>query len=472
MEITPTIRAEIEKYLKRKGMSKTEFGHITGLNPGTMSGIVTGNRSISVNQLDRITVGMELPQGYFYNRYIEECLADSAPNFRKIRPLLYRCAKLDRLDCVERVVHLLLENAIYYLPFLFEVAEDLFKDGHHEAAALLYKNVAESEKNQHSERFAICQYRLFKISVGKDQTINLKAAILFEPYVERLDEVDQLDGLKDLANIYRSLGYWDKVYEFAQEMGRKGKIQYHMNRNPERKEQEPQKKPSRPLFVYIAYSDLLCAGVCEAREDYEQALQYTYAYADLSWVTETDADTKHWVNLFQHWAEGNTYVNKLLSGDTSVLEDYVEYIAATSDNAEGEKITKLLNVMIAANRYHIDVDDVLSRFEVDINSLAQLPASTDMYTQQVLPEYFAYFGYELAHYYLHRGYYDDGFKCLMYAMVNYHILNNETYFINCMGLFVHFRAYVAPETKAECLNLIEKVWLKNVKKNDSINRRN
>ncbi len=101
MEITPTIRAEIEKYLKQKGLSMTEFGHIIDLNVGTVSGIVTGNRILSVNQLDRITVGMELPADHFYEQYIEECIIEEQLNWRRISPFLYRCVELGRLDCVQ-----------------------------------------------------------------------------------------------------------------------------------------------------------------------------------------------------------------------------------------------------------------------------------------------------------------------------------------------------------------------------------
>ncbi|PPQ47129.1 transcriptional regulator, partial [Paenibacillus peoriae] len=79
--------------------------------------------------------------------------------------------------------------------------------------------------------------------------------------------------------------------------------------------------------------------------------------------------------------------------------------------------------------------------------------------------------YELAYYYLHRGAYMDGFKHLMYAMVSYHTLNNETNFINCMGLFLHFRDYAVSETKAVFLNFIEKVWMTNVKKNGTADHR-
>ncbi len=336
---------------------------------------------------------------------------------------------------------------------------------------LLYEGVAEAEKYQHSERLAVCQYRIFTIQIGDDQSRNLKAAILFEPYVERLDEIDQLDALKDLANVYRSLRKWDKVGEMARQMRGKAEIQYSFVHNEKRKDGTPEKKTRGPLFGYIAYADLLCASVCEARGDYPQALQYTYAYADLDWVKEDDDDTKHWVNLFSQWAEGNAYVYKLLSGEINLLNEYVEYIAVTSAANENEKLSKLLNVIIAANQFSIDVDDILKRFETIIATFSQQPSSDDMYTQQVIPDYIAWFGYELGYYYLHRGKYIDGFKYLMNAMVKSHIINNETYFINCMGLFVRFQAHAVPETKAEYFNLIERVWENNVQKNGAFSHR-
>ncbi len=87
-----------------------------------------------------------------------------------------------------------------------------------------------------------------------------------------------------------------------------------------------------------------------------------------------------------------------------------------------------------------------------------------------MPDYFAWFGYEIAHYYLQQGNYNDGFKHLMYAMLKSHIINNETYFINCMGLFVRFQVHATPEVKTEFHNLIGKVWLSNVEKNGIVNR--
>ncbi|MDN4086179.1 transcriptional regulator, partial [Paenibacillus polymyxa] len=326
---------------------------------------------------------------------------------------------------------------------------------------------------QHSERLAVCQYRIFTIQIGDDQSRNLRAATIFEVFVERLDDIEQLDALKDLANVYRSLRMWDKVEEMAKKMKAKAKIQYSMkHKQKSREHNEVIKKLSRPMFVYITYADLLCAGVCESREDYGQALQYTYEYANLDWVKETDENTLHWVKLFQHWAQANVIVNKLLSGDMKVLNDYVEYIAASSDTTDQDRVTQLLNIMMTANRYQKDVNDILQRFETEVNSLLQLPQFNDIYTQHVIPEQFARLGYELAYYYLHRGIYSNGFKHLVYSMEKYHILNNETYFIKCMVLFERYRDYVVPETKAAYLKFIERVWIDDVKKNGAIDLRN
>ncbi|AOK91024.1 helix-turn-helix transcriptional regulator [Paenibacillus polymyxa] len=469
MKHTPTIRAELDRYLQQEGLSLTQFGHIADMNRGAVSAIVTGNKPLSVNQLDRITEAMGLPEGHFYDLFIENYIIDHPPNMRRIEPFLFRCAELDKLDAIRRVVGAIMDNLLYS-PKLFEIAEELLSQEKNAAALLLYEGIAEAEKYQHSERLAVCQYRIFTIQIGDDQSQNLKAATLFEPFVERLDEIDQLDALKDLANVYRSLRKWDKVDEMARQMRTKAEIQYSLKHQEKRELRDIEKRTRGPLFGYIAYADLLCAGVYEAQGDYHQALQYTYAYANLDWVKETDEDTQHWIGLFKHWAKANIIVNKLLSGDIKVLQEYIEYIDAAEDTTQEDKVIQLLNIMIAANRYDIDVSNIIKRFEADIVSLSQHSPS-DIYTQQVVPDYFAWCGYELAHYYLHRNSYDDGFKHLMYSMVSYHTLNNETYFINCMGLFLHFREHATPETKANFLNFIEKVWMNNVKKNGTVDRR-
>ncbi|WP_346835317.1 helix-turn-helix domain-containing protein [Paenibacillus polymyxa] len=455
MEITPTIQAEVQTYLKRKGLTMTEFGHTIDLNVGTVSGIVTGNRSMSVHQLDSITAGMNLPPDYFYERYIEECIEECPLNWKKISPFLYRCIELGRLDCLQRVVILLLDNP-NYLPSLFEVAENVYQDGYNEAAAYLYKKVAESEKQQHSERLAICQYRLFQINVGQDRAVNLQAAIEFAPFVDRLDEIEQLDALKDLANVYRSLSMWDKVYEFAHRMGQLGQLQYHLVHNSKRKGTEPRKKLSRPLFVYIAYAELMCANACDAKGDHAQALAHLRGYSDLSWVKENDPDTLHWLEKFQQWAKINSYVNRIMSGDISALPDYVEHIS-------GEKhiFAELLNVVEVANRYHIDIDHILQRFEPQIAAYREPEHTNSLAEQQVLLEEAVRFWYKLAKYNLFKERYLYGFKCLIEALKKSGIINHALLISNCAGLFFRFSEYADPETQAQFSSAYEEVWKKN-----------
>ncbi|MEE4566703.1 helix-turn-helix transcriptional regulator [Paenibacillus polymyxa] len=470
MKITPTIRAELEQFLQQENLTLSQFGQITGMNRGIISSIVTGNKSMSINQLDRITEAMGLPEGHFYELFIENYIIDHPPNMRRIEPFLYRCAELDKLDGIRRVVGAIMDNLLYS-PKLFEIAEGLLEQGRHAAALILYEGVAEAERYQHSERLAVCQYRIFKIQISDDQNQNVGAAAVFEAFVERLDEINQLDALKDLANVYRSLRKWDKVDEIARKMRAKAEIQYTLkHQQNSRAQTESSYKLSRPLFVYIAYADLLCANVCEEQDNYEQALHYTYAYSNLDWVRETDEDTQHWIGLFKHWSQANILAYRLLSGDVSVLHEYLNFIDDSSDTIQEDRVTQLLNIMTAANRYELDLNDILKRFETEIASLSQRPSSDDMYTQQVIPEYSALCGYELAYYYLNHGMHYDGFNHLFCAMVKAHILKNETYFINCMGLFVRFKAHAVSETKTEFYNLIEKVWLNNVEKSGNADR--
>jgi len=214
---TTTIPTILIEYMNREGLNLSQFAKQTGVNVGSLSYILNGNRTLSIEQLDLITEAIGLAKGYFYDQYFEEVLVESVPNWRKIKPFLYGCAEIGNLNGIEKIVQLLLDN-LMYSPLLFETAEDFYKAGKKEAAIILYDNVALSEKSQHSERLALCQYRLFMCKLEQDQERNYRAAIQFELFVDKLEEYDQLEALKDLANTYRSLRRWDKVEEMAERL--------------------------------------------------------------------------------------------------------------------------------------------------------------------------------------------------------------------------------------------------------------
>lgn len=150
MNNTISILAYFKRYMRQENLNLTTFARMAGINAGTLSSIINNNKALTVDHLDRLTAVMNLPAGNFYEQYIQEYLTILTPNWRRFKPFIYRCAELHRLECIQNVLHLLLEN-LMYTPLLFEIAEDLFLQGKHEVAALLFENVAASEKHQHSE---------------------------------------------------------------------------------------------------------------------------------------------------------------------------------------------------------------------------------------------------------------------------------------------------------------------------------
>ncbi len=449
---TTTILTEIAKHMRDNDLILSDLARAAEMNPGTMSSIINGNRTLSVDQLDRITQAMGYPVGYYYERYVSEYLAEANPNWRRMSPFIHNCAKLNKLDCIHEVVNLLMDK-LGYSESLFELAEELFHEKMYQAAAILYENVALSEKKQYSERLAMCQYRLFHTRQGDNQEKNYEAAVQFEIYVERLDEIDQLEALKDLANTYRSLRKWDKVELFAKALGDKAKIQYKLEQQRHHMKKENSKKPSFPLFAYWAFSHLLRTQACGERKDYERASYHIKKYADLSWVKASDEETMNWKNKYEDWAVVNTHVNKLLSGEESVLPEYVAYISSRKD----EVLPALDNILEAANRYHFDVDDILEQFEEDILSYLEQQKIEGFYTQRFITERFIHFSKELSVYFLSKGRFSDGFKFLLSCLGKSKLSNNKSYIIKCMRLYESYREYASIEIKTAYRNLIVEV---------------
>jgi transcriptional regulator with XRE-family HTH domain len=437
-----TIRAELADYLKKNGITFNQFAEVSKVNSGTISNIINGNRPIAMQQLDRITEGMGLEEGSYYDLYVDDCFIHSNPNWRRLRPFLYRCAELDKLECIRRVVGLMMDS-LSYTSSLFDTAEDFFAQGKHEAAAMLYQSVADSEKYQHSERLAFCQYRLFTIALGDDQEANLRAAVQFEGFVNRLDEVDQLDALKVLANTYSALRQWHKVKAMATEMGSKATIQYHYNYERARKNRI-QKEPEMPLFSYILYSYVLRSVVYSELGDYDRALHYVNLYLDMSWIREETEEALQLMNQCMMWAQAHIYLLRILKGDVAVLPEYVAYL----EQQEEEILPGLFKIVQAANHYHFNVDAILLRFEKDISE----------YRDQL-------FIAELAFYYIKRGKYEISLKYILESMESSIKNKSEACIIKCVGMFEQLRHTASLETQKEYQKLIGEVQRINEKKN-------
>ncbi|WP_019913321.1 helix-turn-helix domain-containing protein [Paenibacillus sp. HW567] len=443
---TATIRDTLALYLSQQGMSIHQFSIQAGINSGTLSRILKGQQPIAMNHLERITKGMGLPEDHFYSLYVDECFYYSAPTWRRLRPFLVRSAELGRLDCVEQVVQNLLEN-LTYAPMLFEVAEGLFQEGLWKAAELLYKNVSASEKYQNSERLAVCQFRLFRIALGDDQAQNLQAAHIFECYLDRLDEADQLDGLKHLGHVYGSMHRWHKVDELAKEMLRLATLRYNLQRQSDRRENN-EKTPEKPLYFYILYAQLIRSTVCEEFGDYKSALDWVSLYMDGGWIQEDNVEVKRTVAQFQEWGTANSLLYRVLAGQHEALSEYVEYISLRTD----EIFIGLYNIILSANRYDWNVDYILERFAAYIPYRTNLAEFGILHNQQVIASQYARFLAELASYYLHNKR-EEGITFILQSLESSARINSESTIIKCVDLFEQHR-YLADEEEKEQYKLL------------------
>lgn len=440
MKHPATIRSTIEDYIQNEKINLQRLANQSNLNAGTLSAILRANRPIAMRQLDHLTAGMGLPEGDLYHMYIDECLNDHNPNWRRIRPFLIRCAELDKLDCIRQILSHIMDN-LAYVPLLFETAEKFFQQGKHAAARILYENVAESERYQHSERLAVCQYRLFTMAKGMDQQANLRAAVVFEGYVDRLCVEDQLEALRQLTNMYYSLRYWDKVQYYAAELGKKARILYYSAEKKRKNEQT--KTTPQPVFVYILYSYLAQGAVCLEKRDYEQAISYTRLYADVSWVRENTPEAEKHKRQYQDWAMANAYMYNLLMGNSEVLPAYIAFL---KDN-EHELLTAMVRIMEAANRYQLDVDYIFETFK---DQLSAHPDNNYLSKQIKIDQYTKYLA-EAAIYFFKKEQYAEGMKYIMDCLTVAHDINNYRTVVRCIKIFEQYRQH------AEGLDILQKL---------------
>ncbi|MNP19312.1 hypothetical protein D3C76_1118340 [compost metagenome] len=127
----------------------------------------------------------------------------------------------------------------------------------------------------------------------------------------------------------------------------------------------------------------------------------------------------------------------------SVFPDYVASIVSKKDDT----VLALLNIMEAANRFDIDVDDIIRRFEVESVASTKQPAARGAYTQQIIHDRISKLLNELAIYYLRKGKYSEGFNYFIESLEQYCYLNihNRSLIIKYVELFERYKNYASPQ---------------------------
>ncbi|WP_340388607.1 transcriptional regulator [Paenibacillus sp. FSL E2-0151] len=442
--LTPTISSHIEDYIEQQGYKLQQFANVCSVNVGTISAIINGTRPIAMNQLDQITAGMGLEKGYFYEMYAVEFLVKTAPDWRRLEPFLYRCAELNKLDCIKKVVIEVTEDRTYTSK-LFKVAENMYNKDMKSAAFVLYGYVADGEKYQHSERLALCQYRMFLLSCCSDQKASERAAARFEPFVDRLEEEYKLDALKDLGELYSALHDFDRLYPLTLKLEKLSKV---MKSYKNQGEIDGKRICKYPIYVYIGYSLLMRASCYSRIGKYKEALQCTRNYYQLAVPYPTEEDIL-FIDKFKKWSELNTYLLKLKMGQNKGLQNYIEYV----EGDEEELVIALFNIFQAANRFKFDINFVLRKYKDRFESLNI--DSNRNYSKLSWGTILVGFFYELAVYHLSRSNYNSGMISLIRSIEISKFINNDSVLIKCVSLFGEYRTFASAEIRKKYKHILQ-----------------
>ncbi|OMF22330.1 transcriptional regulator, partial [Paenibacillus sp. FSL H8-0259] len=279
---------------------------------------------------------------------------------------------------------------------------------------------------------------------------NLQAAHLFECYLDRLDEADQLDGLKHLAHVYVSMHKWHKVDELAKEMLQLATLRYNLQRQSDRRE-DNERKTEKPLYFYILYAQLIRSNVFEKIGDYPSALDWVSLYMDGSWIQEDNEEAKRTVAQFQEWGTANRLLYRVMAGQYGALSEYVEYISERPD----EIFIALHNIISSANRYDWNVDYILERFASYIPYRTYSTEFGD-YNRQVMLDQHTQFLAEMAAYYLHNKR-EEGIRFILQSLESSARINDESNILKCVDLFEQHRHLADEEEKGQYKLLIREV---------------
>ncbi|QWU15214.1 hypothetical protein SAMN04487895_108130 [Paenibacillus sophorae] len=429
MEVS-ALRNVIESHIRKEGLNLYSFAERCGLNRGTLSAVINRNppRNISVRELDSITRGMGLPEGELYDLYIAECLIRVAPHWRRIRPFMLRCAETNKLDCLAKVLEILVDN-LSYIGDIFNTAEELFKLGHKQASVLLYQCVIDSEKYNNSEFLAISHYRMLQIDFGKNMETNLRAALRFESYLSRLPVEHRLEALIILVKIYFSTHNWERIAILADELLKQSQAVYEEWERSKRASVPSRVEPirlQRSLIFYYGQGYLCKATALQKMGRYDEAKKAIDCYADLSWLGPINDEDKQEIQKYKSWATANSYTQDILMGRQESLEAYVDFLR----NHPEEILSGLVTIVQSANKYHFSIDWIINEFAESISGF-------DQFTDVVNMERRLRFAIQYSIYCVRRGKMKEGMESCLKALELSSKTNSETYFGDLIKEFMH-----------------------------------
>lgn len=356
MNSNSSIRENVRKEIEFKFISFAQFAEKAGLRRSTLSLIFNpvSPKAISFEQLIKITTALDYPEDQFFFSYINECFHEGKASSSRLVPFLRRCVELDRQDCIKSLLYQLETNLQErHLQIVFEVLLPFLHLPIREKAHVLLSWLSTHETNLSSDRFAMVQYGLFRLSIRPDDNEqNLRAALKFESFCMTVPERYQLDAFLQLTNVYFNLTKWQEVEKYADFLIKLAtKMSANLNLHK-------QTVIERHPVVYYGQGYLQKGNALEHQGEYAESELYIIGYEDLSWFPELNDEGIKEVRKFNIWARANRFNLSILKGDFSVLEEYGSFL----ETHPYEILPSLLTILEAAKQHRYSIDFWLHKF--------------------------------------------------------------------------------------------------------------
>lgn len=340
---------------------------------------------------------------------------------------------MERQDPPHKEAYSLLEET-QNIKLVFEVGERLFAEGKLEESLPYYECVVQNEANDSLTNYyyALSFFRVFRLKHSLDARENLRAAIQFEPVINKLPEHYQLDAILKMLRIYFTLHMWDDVGRFAEKLHAVASRIYHDQQQKRAHKLDVELTAELPLVYYYGFSYLAKSTALQKQGDYSAAKEYVAKYAELGWFNNLDEAGREEVERFRFYAKANSYTLDLLSGKTEVLPDYVNFLESNPE----EILPGMVTVMESANLHNMSVDDVLTKFEKQIHEFKD-------YEDHINKTHNFTFLYQLAIYCIKKSDYQNALENTLQALELSHMLNNDGHFKKCTALFEKFRDFAS-----------------------------
>ncbi|WP_342542973.1 helix-turn-helix transcriptional regulator [Paenisporosarcina sp. FSL H8-0542] len=395
-------------------LSRTDLAKQSGIHLSEISRILNHKQSLSVCNLDVITLSLGLTEGALYSYFAEECFNVSRYlDKRKSEQFLYKCAVMGFKEQLHSILDAVLEERSKTIRnknfvHIFAVAEQLFEEGKEEKALSLYEFIIENMPDHFSQEVAISYVRRFYI-VRLTEEGQYALGHVLEHIAYMPEEFQELSYMLITATFFIR-EEWKKTLYYARKLEKIAKEGEHYGRA-------------------LVYQSLALQRLGNSLEEvlalidrYEQVNDY-YAGA----------------------AVGNRFCVFLDFGQFEYVDEYLNWLESRDDMFAG--LPRVLEAYVHLHRLE-DVERLIYRFQDVIQDWA---ASIHPYQQQL----YLRFRYAYALYHFASKRFSEGLYEVLDVAYAANQIGNRERFKQCILIYWEYREYVTVEHEAMYVKLFQ-----------------